>query len=50
MRTKKEIEYHIRVVDNISNPSARDMYSGNAPRMISMLNEVGSIQSFVIII
>ncbi len=24
MQTKKEIEYPIRVVDNISNPSARD--------------------------
>jgi hypothetical protein len=43
MQTKKEIEYHIRVVDNIPNPNAIDIYSGNARRMISMLNEVGSI-------
>ena len=43
LQTKKEIEYHIRIVDNIPNPSAVDIYSGNARRMISMLNEVGNI-------
>jgi hypothetical protein len=43
MQTKREIEYHIRIVDNIPNPKASDIYSGNARRMISMLNEVGSI-------
>ena len=30
MQTKKEIEYHIRIVDNIPNPNAIDIYSGNA--------------------
>ena len=43
LQTKKEIEYHIRIIDNIPNPSAVDIYSGNARRMISMLNEVGNI-------
>jgi hypothetical protein len=43
MQTKREIKYHIRIVDNIPNPNAIDIYSGNARRMISMLNEVGSI-------
>ncbi len=43
LQTKKEIEYHIRIVDNIPNPKAIDIYSGNARRMISMLNEVGNI-------
>lgn len=43
MQTKREIEYHIRIVDNIPNPNAIDIYSGNARRMINMLNEVGSI-------
>jgi hypothetical protein len=43
LQTKKEIEYHIRIIDNIPNPSAVDIYSGNARRMINMLNEVGNI-------
>jgi hypothetical protein len=43
LQTKKEIEYHIRVIDNIPNPNAVDIYSGNARRMISMLNEVGNM-------
>jgi hypothetical protein len=43
MQTKREIEYHIRIVDNVPNPNAIDIYSSNARRMISMLNEVGII-------
>jgi hypothetical protein len=43
MQTKKEIEYHIRIVDDVPNTKAVDIYSGNARRMISMLNEVGNI-------
>jgi hypothetical protein len=43
LQTKKEIEYHIRIIDNIPNPNAVDIYAGNARRMISMLNEVGNI-------
>ena len=46
IKTKKEIEYHIRIVDkndNIPNPGAIDIYSGNAQHMISMLREVGNI-------
>jgi hypothetical protein len=51
MKTKKEIEYHIRILDGdnnnnnntIPNPNAIDIYSGNARRMISMLNEVGNL-------
>jgi hypothetical protein len=41
--TKKEIEYHIKIADNIPNPNAKDLYSGNARRMISMLSEVGNL-------
>lgn len=43
LQTKKEIEYHIKIVDGTPNPDAVDIYSGNARRMISMLNEVGNI-------
>ena len=42
-RTKKEIEYHIRIVDHIPDPSSRDIYAGNIRRMISMLSEVGNV-------
>jgi hypothetical protein len=42
-QTEKEIEYHIKIADNTPNPNAIDIYSGNARRMISMLNEVGSV-------
>jgi hypothetical protein len=41
--TTKEIEYHIRVVDDVINKNAIDIYSGNARRMISTLSEVGTI-------
>jgi hypothetical protein len=41
--TKKEIEYHIKIADNIPNLNTRDLYSGNARRMISMLSEVGNL-------
>jgi hypothetical protein len=42
-RTKKEIEYHIRIVKNTSDPLSRDIYAGNIRRMISMLTEVGNV-------
>jgi hypothetical protein len=41
--TKKEIEYHIRIIDNTPDPEATDIYSGNVRRMISMLSEVGNL-------
>jgi hypothetical protein len=41
--TRKEIEYHIRIADNTPDPKAKDIYSGNARRMISMLSEVGNV-------
>lgn len=41
IKTKKEIQYHIRLEDNTPNPSAIDPYSGNSRRFMSMLAEVG---------
>jgi hypothetical protein len=41
--TTKEMEYHIRVVDDVPDKNVIDIYSGNARRVISMLGEVGSI-------
>ena len=43
VKTKKEIEYHIRVDPGIPNPNAPDHYSGNARRMLDMLTEVGDM-------
>jgi hypothetical protein len=42
-RTKKDIEYHIRIIDSIPDLSSRDIYAGNIRRMISMLSEVGNV-------
>jgi hypothetical protein len=42
-QTKKEIEYHIRIVDSTPDPLSRDIYAGNVRRMISMLSEVGNV-------
>jgi hypothetical protein len=42
-KTKKEIQYHIRLDDNTPNPKAVDPYSGNARRMLNMLAEVGEL-------
>ena len=42
-RTKKKIEYHIRIADNTPDPLSRDIYAGNIRRMISMLSEVGNV-------
>jgi hypothetical protein len=42
-KTNKEIEYHIKIAENIPNPKAPDIYAGNAQRIISMLNEVRDI-------
>jgi hypothetical protein len=42
-QTTTEIDYHIRVVDDIPDEDALDIYSGNAQRVINMLNEVGNI-------
>ena len=41
IKTKKEIQYHIRLDDHTPNPAAADPYSGNAGRLISMLPDVG---------
>jgi len=41
--TTTEIDYHIRVVDNVPDKDALDIYSGNARRVISTLSDVGSI-------
>ena len=43
LRTKKEIGYHIRIVDSTPDPLSRDIYAGNIRRMISMLGEVGNL-------
>jgi hypothetical protein len=42
-KTKKEIEYHIRLDNSTPNPVAIDPYSGNARRLLSMLTEVGEL-------
>ncbi len=42
-KTKREIEYHIRLDRNVPNPEAADPYSGNARRMLNMLAEVGEL-------
>jgi len=41
--TTTEIDYDIRVVDNVIDKDALDIYSGNARRVISTLSDVGSI-------
>jgi hypothetical protein len=41
--TKREIGYHIKIVKSIPDPTAPDIYSGNARRIINMLREVGGI-------
>jgi hypothetical protein len=47
MQTKKEIDYHIK--DNgehdIPDPNTKDIYAGNARRLITMLRDVGNILS-----
>jgi hypothetical protein len=42
-QTTAETDYHIRVVDDVPDKDALDIYSGNARRVISTLSEVGSI-------
>jgi hypothetical protein len=42
-KTNKEIEYHIKISENLPNPNAPDIYAGNAQRLINMLNEVRDI-------
>jgi hypothetical protein len=43
VKTNKEIEYHIKIVESTPDPQAPDIYAGNAQRLISMLNEVRDI-------
>jgi hypothetical protein len=44
MKTKKEIEYHIKVTKNtILDPDAPDIYSGNGRRMINILRNIGTL-------
>jgi hypothetical protein len=42
-KTKKEIDYHIKIVDHMPNPNAPDIYAGNVQRLLNMLNEVRDI-------
>lgn len=42
-QTRKEIGYHIKLDDHVPNPNAPDIYGGNFRRMISMLDDVGSL-------
>jgi hypothetical protein len=42
-KTRREIQYHIRVDPIMPNPDAPDIYSGNARRMLNMLAEVGEL-------
>jgi hypothetical protein len=44
MKTKKEMEYHIKVTKKtIPDPNAPDIYSGNGRRMINILRNIGTI-------
>jgi Transthyretin-like family len=47
MQTQKEIEYHIKTAGDgdIRDPDAKDIYAGNARRLIGMLRDVGNIMS-----
>jgi hypothetical protein len=45
-KTKKEIEYHIKVSKTIPDPDAPDIYSGNTKRMINILNNLVNIIDF----
>jgi hypothetical protein len=42
-KTKREIDYHIKVIKSIPDPTAPNIYAGNTRRIISMLQEVGGI-------
>jgi hypothetical protein len=42
-KTKREIDYHIKIGEHLPNPNAPDIYAGNAQRILSMLNEVRDI-------
>lgn len=42
MRTKKEIEYHIKNSHQIPDANFKDIYAGNTQRMLAMLQDVGS--------
>jgi hypothetical protein len=42
-KTNKEIEYQIRIAEHTPDPSAPDIYAGNARRLLNMLNEVGDL-------
>jgi hypothetical protein len=42
-KTKREIDYHIKIGEHLPNPNAPDIYAGNAQRLLSMLNEVRDI-------
>jgi len=42
-KTRREIEYQIKLVDHTPNPSSKDIYADNYRRILSMLGDVGSI-------
>jgi hypothetical protein len=47
MQTRKEIDYHVKNngEHDTPDPNAKDIYAGNARRLITMLRDVGNILS-----
>jgi hypothetical protein len=43
MQTQREIEYHIKINHHLPENNFKDIYSGNAQRMIATLREVGNM-------
>lgn len=41
--TQKEIEYHIKLVQDLQIPNAPDIYADNSSRVMAMLNSVGGL-------
>jgi hypothetical protein len=42
-QTQYEIQYQMRIHENMPDPKADDPYAGNTARMVSMLSEVGNL-------
>lgn len=40
LKTEKEIEYHVKIVKHIPDPTSVDLYSGNARRLLSLLTDI----------
>jgi hypothetical protein len=43
MQTRKELEYQIKLVENIPNTNAKDIYADNLRRIVNMLGDVGNL-------